>query len=487
MEQESRGFDGLGVVLAATGLVALTYGVIEGPNRGWTDPVTLACLRGRSCVVLAAFLVWERRLTGAIPVFDYDVWAHPAFRWGSITAAVASMSLFGVFFTMPQYFRLVLGADSLGTGLRTLPLVLGMLVAMQLSNRFGDRVPARVLASVGLGAGRGGHGGRRDHRAGRRLRPAAAWTAVVGLGFGAALFAAQTAALMSLPRTRAGTGSALVQTLRQVGSVLGIAVLGAALNAHYSGAGDTPANFVDGMDLALWISAGISVVAAVIAAVKLPRGRGRRQNQSVTTSPGLRERKKARTRATIQREALRLFQRDGYAATSVEAIAAAAEVSPSTFFRYFPTKEDVVLSDFVDESHDRAVRGRAAGAGLLRRAGSRRPGRVRGDASRRTSSSRTVRNNLIRTVPELRRGMIAEMVRPMQLLADAIGRRTGREVDDDIRMFAGAAVGALLLVTPEAHSEEPVVANHAALIEDIADRMERLRRLLTLPDPEQGG
>ena len=176
------------------------------------------------------------------------------------------------------------------------------------------------------------------------------WTALVGLGFGAALFAAQTAALMSLPRTRAGTGSALVQTLRQVGSVLGIAILGAALNVHYCGVGDTPAHFVDGMDLALWVSAGISVVAAVIAAARLPRGRRRRQNRRVSTSPGLRERKKARTRATIQREALRLFQRDGYAATSVEAIAAAAEVSPSTFFRYFPTKEDVVLSDFVDEA-----------------------------------------------------------------------------------------------------------------------------------------
>jgi MFS family permease len=100
---------------------------------------------------------------------------------------------------------------------------------------------------------------------------AALWTALVGLGFGAALFAAQTAALISLPRTRAGTGSALVQTLRQVGSVLGIAVLGAALNAHYTGAGDTPAHFVDGMDLALWVSAGIAVVAAGIATLKLPR------------------------------------------------------------------------------------------------------------------------------------------------------------------------------------------------------------------------
>ena len=327
----------------------MTYGVIEGPNRGWTDPVTLACLVG-GVVVLAAFLVWERRLTGAIPVFDYDVWAQPAFRWGSITAAVASMSLFGVIFTMPQYFRLVLGADALGTGLRTLPLVLGMLVAMQLSNRFGSRVPAGSWQRRARCWSRSAWWSARPPSwatasAERRCGPP-----LVGLGFGAALFAAQTAALMSLPRTRAGTGSALVQTLRQVGSVLGIAILGAALNAHYSGAGDSPAHFVDGMDLALWISAGISVVAAGHRRGAAAADAARRQNRSVTTSPGLRERKKARTRATIQREALRLFQRNGYAATSVESIAAAAEVSPSTFFRYFPTKEDVVLSDFIDET-----------------------------------------------------------------------------------------------------------------------------------------
>jgi MFS family permease len=270
VEQESGGFDAPGVVLAATGLVALTYGVIEGPNRGWTAPVILGCLAG-SLVLLAAFLVWERRLTGVIPVFDYAVWAHPAFHWGSITATVASMSLFGVFFTMPQYFRVVLGADALGTGLRTLPMVLGMLLAMQLANRFGSRVPSAVLAAVGsllvaAGMAYGATTGL-DDGFGR----AAIWTAVVGLGFGAALFAAQTAALVSLPRIRAGVGSALVQTLRQVGSVLGIAVLGAALNAHYSGAGDSPSHFVAGMDLALWISAGVAVVAAVVAAARLPR------------------------------------------------------------------------------------------------------------------------------------------------------------------------------------------------------------------------
>ena len=96
----------------------------------------------------------------------------------------------------------------------------------------------------------------------------------------------------------------------------------------------------------------------------------------------------------------------------------------------------------------------------------------------------SVRNKLIRTVPELRRGMIAEMVRPMQLLADGIARRTGREIDDDIRMFAGAAVGALLLVTPDALSEEPDIDDARGLIEDVATRMERLRRLLTLPEAE---
>ena len=201
----------------------------------------------------------------------------------------------------------------------------------------------------------------------------------------------------------------------------------------------------------------------------------------MSTSPGLRERKKARTRATIQREALKLFQRDGYAATSVEAIAAAAEVSPSTFFRYFPTKEDVVLSDFVDETTiERFVEAPAE----LSLAEALTYAVRTGIASLPDEDFELehLRNRLIRDVPELRRGMLAEMMRPMELLAEAIGRRLGREVDDDVRMYAGATIGALALLEP--HYEDVKDADPHALLADIVERTKRLDRILTLPDPD---
>jgi len=196
---------------------------------------------------------------------------------------------------------------------------------------------------------------------------------------------------------------------------------------------------------------------------------------------GLRERKKARTKAEIQRQALRLFNEQGYAETSVEQIAAAAEVSPSTFFRYYPTKEDVVLADFLDQRTMHLLIGAPADLGPL---AALRHAVVEGMATLPAEDLEleTLRNRLIRTIPELRRGMIAEMTRPIALLAEALERRLGRERGDpDVRMFAAAAIGALLTI---ADHEDGEVLVHPD-VSDITDRLDeaiaRLQRMLVLP------
>jgi AcrR family transcriptional regulator len=196
---------------------------------------------------------------------------------------------------------------------------------------------------------------------------------------------------------------------------------------------------------------------------------------------GLRERKKARTKAEIQRQALRLFHEQGYAETSVEQIAAAAEVSPSTFFRYYPTKDDVVLADFLDH---RTMQLMVDAPAELEPLAALRYAVVHGLRSLSTEDLEleTLRNQLIRTVPELRRGMIAEMTRPIGLLAEALERRLGRGPGDpDVSMFAAAAVGALLTVS-DPESEQVPALDVDAITERLDGVILRLERMLVLPE-----
>jgi AcrR family transcriptional regulator len=197
--------------------------------------------------------------------------------------------------------------------------------------------------------------------------------------------------------------------------------------------------------------------------------------------PGLRERKKARTKATIQREALRLFSRDGYAETSVEQIAAAAEISPSTFFRYFPTKEDVVLADFIDaRAVDRLLKAPEELGPLQALAYA--ISTTMEEMGEEELALEGLRNELIQSVPELRRGMISEMVRPMVLLAEALAQRLGRPADDpDLRMFAGAVIGGLVVTTSDGPGPPLVAGEPTELLAEVLSRIERLERMLVLP------
>jgi AcrR family transcriptional regulator len=156
---------------------------------------------------------------------------------------------------------------------------------------------------------------------------------------------------------------------------------------------------------------------------------------------GLRERKKARTRAEIQRQALRLFRQRGYEATTVARIAEAAEVSESTFFRYFPTKEDVVLWDEFDPLIFEAFKAQPAEFDPIRALRDA----IRAVVARTSPTEREQlreRVGLLLSVPPLRAALVDQIHGPMRLLALAVAERTGRRPDDPaVRTFTGAMMG----------------------------------------------
>jgi AcrR family transcriptional regulator len=158
-------------------------------------------------------------------------------------------------------------------------------------------------------------------------------------------------------------------------------------------------------------------------------------------SIGLRERKKAKTMATVQMHALRLFHELGYNATTVEQIAEAAEISPSTFFRYFSTKEDVVITDNYDPLLIAAFEDQPSNLSPLQAV---RNAMISGMADMSADELETMRerNQLIMTVPELRAATLNNLTQTMQLLMEMVAKRVGRKPDDlAVRTFAGAIVG----------------------------------------------
>jgi len=162
--------------------------------------------------------------------------------------------------------------------------------------------------------------------------------------------------------------------------------------------------------------------------------------------PGLRERKKARTRASIREHALRLFRDQGYDATTVEQIAAAAEVSPSTFFRYFPTKEDVVLRDDLDDRMFEAFQRQPPS---LTPIAALRAAIREGIAALTPAEWEEFReaSALGQAVPEVRARMMDELTRTIEAAVDALAKRTGRPRDDlAVRVWAGAVFGVIMAV-----------------------------------------
>lgn len=166
-------------------------------------------------------------------------------------------------------------------------------------------------------------------------------------------------------------------------------------------------------------------------------------------SVSLRERKKLKTRETIRREAFRLFDENGYANTTVEQIADAADVSPSTFFRYFPSKESVLLADDMDPVMMEALARQPADlspVAAVRKAAEETFATMSDD---QWEDERT-RQRLIFSIPEIKAAHYDEYYRTIRMLAAALSHRLGRDSNDfEVRVFAGALTGAIMSVVEE--------------------------------------
>jgi AcrR family transcriptional regulator len=159
---------------------------------------------------------------------------------------------------------------------------------------------------------------------------------------------------------------------------------------------------------------------------------------------GLRERKKIKTRQAIRREAFRLIDENGYAATTIEQIAEAADVSPSTFFRYFPTKESLLLADDLDPLVLAAFEAQPPDLSpteAIRRAYSDVMARLSADQQ----EFENTRQRLMFSIPELKAAMYDEYYRTINVMAELIGRRIGRPASDfEVKVFVGALTGAMM-------------------------------------------
>ncbi|HVQ94319.1 MAG TPA: MFS transporter [Mycobacteriales bacterium] len=224
--------DPASVLTSCLGLVALTYGVIRAGEHGWGDPAALGTMAG-GAALLAAFLRRQRRPERAL--IDLSLFRSASFTWGAILATVVQLALAGLMFTLPQFFQAVNGADALGTGLRLLPLIGGLLVGARVGGRVAAGLGAKVTVAVGFGLLAGGLVAGAGTGVSSGYGYVASWLTVVGVGLGFALPTAMDAALSALSAERSGGGSALVQALRQVGGAIGVAILGTVFNAGYRG------------------------------------------------------------------------------------------------------------------------------------------------------------------------------------------------------------------------------------------------------------
>lgn len=222
--------DVAGVVLSAAALGLLSYATIEAGDRGWTDARSPLLMLG-GVALTALFLVHERRAPD--PLVDLGLFRSRAFSGGAAVATLLSFVMMGLLFALPLQAQAVHGLDAQSTGLRLLPLIGGMLATAMPGGLLVARLGARTVVTAGMAVLAIGLAWGASIPLGTNSWDSAGWTAICGAGLGLTLPTAMDAALGALSEAASGTGSAVLQALRMVGSSFGAAVLGSVMNGGY--------------------------------------------------------------------------------------------------------------------------------------------------------------------------------------------------------------------------------------------------------------
>ena len=227
---EHVGLDPMGTVLSALGIGSLVLGIIEGPIRGWTHPLTLTSLLAGGLLAVA-FVRWELRVEH--PLLDPRLFRYRGFAVGSASLLVLFVALFGLFLVILQYLQLLLGYSALKAAVVLLPMTILMIPlsawAAPLSMRYGMKlVSGSGLALTGLGMV-----AFSTLDADSGFGALLVCEALLAVGIGLAMTPATNAIVSSLPAAKQGVASAVNDTTREIGTALGIALMGSMFNTGY--------------------------------------------------------------------------------------------------------------------------------------------------------------------------------------------------------------------------------------------------------------
>ncbi|MGK5679165.1 MFS transporter [Actinoplanes sp. URMC 104] len=234
---ESRGAasrpDLLGALLSTIGMTALVWGVINSAQGGWTSPSTLGGF-AVAAVALAAFVVWERRV--AEPMLPMTLFRNRNFAGASLSIVLLSFSAGGVLLALTQYLQFVLGYEPLKAGTAFIPMLVTAMVFNGVGVVVDKKFGTRTALAAGLLLMSAGFGVLASLSPGDGYAKLALALVVIGMGSGTAGPAAYGTLMAALPPERVGVGSAVNDTVQQVGTALSVAVLGSVLTATYRAA-----------------------------------------------------------------------------------------------------------------------------------------------------------------------------------------------------------------------------------------------------------